>query len=279
MHKCTICNLEFPSTLLNSIHAQEEHGINVVEMKPTVQTATYYYCSLCGKKYSELQMYEKHTIGHRMPEHGYKPFTCKFCGKTFKWNENLLKHLMFHDNQESVRCPACSQTFPNATQLDIHYRMFPVKEDLAKHVLIHGQWRCSDCGRRFTDELFLQRHQLKHSSQAIRFAGLQDFVCDLCGKIFYRPSKLSAHRNLHTGEKPYACKLCSMKFMSRSSWKIHMKWHDSPKRFTCQTCGAAFKMKENFDVHARVHKPPKPFGCNLCHRFYERIEELYVHST
>ncbi|CDW59827.1 zf-C2H2 and zf-C2H2 4 and zf-H2C2 2 domain contai ning protein [Trichuris trichiura] len=294
MRKCPICNLEFPSNLPNSVHAHEEHDTNKVEgavspMKPPVQIVTYdYYCSLCGKRYSKLQMLEKHSIAHRMPKHGYLPFTCRFCGKTFKWNENLLKHLMLHNSQEPIRCSACCQIFSNATRLDVHYRarhgdlgyrfpcsfcpeMFRVKEDLAKHVLIHGQWRCNDCGRRFADQLFFQRHQLKHSSQ--------DFVCDLCGKIFYRPSNLSAHRNLHTGEKPYACKLCSMRFMSRSSWKIHMKWHDSPKRFTCETCGAAFKMKENFDVHVKVHKPPKPFGCNLCHRFYDRIEELYVHST
>ncbi|CDW52993.1 zf-H2C2 2 and zf-C2H2 6 and zf-C2H2 and zf-C2H2 4 domain containing protein [Trichuris trichiura] len=292
IHKCSICRKDFASALLSRQHVQEDHGISDVQralslIKPT-QAVTYEHrCAHCGKAYSKAEMLEKHSIIHRKPESGYMPFTCRFCGKTFRWNENLQKHLTSHDSQEPVQCPECSQMFSNSTRLDVHYKArhatrghqfpctfclksFAVKDALTKHMLSHGQWRCNECGKRFADELFLRRHQSTHSAQ--------DFVCDVCEKVYCRPENLSAHRNLHTGEKPYTCTFCSMRFTSRPNWKAHMKWHSSEKQFACPDCNTRFKTKENLDTHVEVHRQRKPFGCNLCHRFFDRLEYLYTHS-
>ncbi|KHJ45642.1 zinc finger, C2H2 type [Trichuris suis] len=293
IHKCSICRKDFGSALLSRQHVQEDHGISDVQralslIKPT-QAVTYEHrCAHCGKAYSKAEMLEKHSIIHRKPESGYMPFTCRFCGKTFRWNENLQKHLTSHDSQEPVQCPECSQMFSNSTRLDVHYKArhatrghqfpctfclksFAVKDALTKHMLSHGQWRCNECGKRFADELFLRRHQSTHSAQ--------DFVCDVCEKVYCRPENLSAHRNLHTGEKPYTCAFCSMRFTSRPNWKAHIRWHSSEKQFACTDCSTRFKVKDNLETHVEVHRQRKPFGCNLCHRFYDRLEYLYTHCA
>uniref|UniRef100_A0A5S6QCU8 C2H2-type domain-containing protein n=1 Tax=Trichuris muris TaxID=70415 RepID=A0A5S6QCU8_TRIMR len=293
MHKCSICRKDFATALLGRQHVQEDHGISDVQralslIKPSNPITYDYRCVQCDKAYSRPEMLEKHNFIHRKPEAGNMPFTCRFCGKTFKWNENLQKHLTSHDSQEPVQCPECNQMFSNSTRLDVHYKArhatrghqfpctfclktFAVKDALTKHMLSHGQWRCNECGKRFADELFLRRHQSTHSAQ--------DFVCDVCEKVFARPENLSAHRNIHTGEKPYVCSHCPLRFTSRSNCKSHVKWHTSEMPFACNNCNRKFKTKATLDCHVELHKQRKPFSCTACYRSFDRPEYLYTHCA
>uniref|UniRef100_A0A5S6Q3U6 C2H2-type domain-containing protein n=1 Tax=Trichuris muris TaxID=70415 RepID=A0A5S6Q3U6_TRIMR len=112
MHKCSICRKDFGSALLGRQHVQEDHGIcdvqRALSMIESSNPTTYEHrCVQCDKTYSRAEMLAKHNFMHREPGTGYMPFTCRFCGKTFKWNENLQKHLTSHDSQEPVQRPEC----------------------------------------------------------------------------------------------------------------------------------------------------------------------------
>nr|XP_027217604.1 zinc finger protein 836-like [Penaeus vannamei] len=44
---------------------------------------------------------------------------------------------------------------------------------------------------------------------------LKSFVCDVCGKIFYRKSCIQNHMRVHTKEKPYICDIAKKPFLRK----------------------------------------------------------------
>ena len=64
----------------------------------------------------------------------------------------------------------------------------------------------------------------------------QDRVCNVCSKVFAKPSLLARHMRTHTGERPYKCELCTRTFSQQSSLVAHQYTHSNEKPFACNLC-------------------------------------------
>ncbi|KAL3315743.1 hypothetical protein Ciccas_005621 [Cichlidogyrus casuarinus] len=85
---------------------------------------------------------------------------------------------------KSFDCNQCKQVFSSLSALCEHT------------FAIHKAFRCMICEAQFTQRSNLQRHSLRH-------VGFKPFICNICGKAYYRKDHLVRHIELsHPGTNP-----------------------------------------------------------------------------
>ncbi|KAM4652080.1 uncharacterized protein O3C94_014418 [Discoglossus pictus] len=129
---------------------------------------------------------------------------------------------------------------------------------------------CSDCGRAFTCNVNLVKHQRVHT-------GEKPYVCSDCGKCFSTTSNLNTHRIIHTGEKPFVCSECGKCFSWLSSLKEHKKTHTGERPFICSVCGKGFSQVSNLNVHKKTHSE-ETFACSECGKCFCKKGHLVRHQ-
>ncbi|XP_041830044.1 histone-lysine N-methyltransferase PRDM9-like isoform X2 [Melanotaenia boesemani] len=122
-------------------------------------------------------------------------------------NTKLMKYKWFS-------CNCCKQTYGNP-------------EDLKAHKCTVQQHKCEQCGKAFSKQTSLKRHEQMEHAKA------KSYTCDLCGKDFSSSSKLKQH------QKSNSC----------------MKYHCTSELFPCPFCQFSFTMKSYLIKHIKRHHP------------------------
>uniref|UniRef100_A0A8B9JJ67 C2H2-type domain-containing protein n=1 Tax=Astyanax mexicanus TaxID=7994 RepID=A0A8B9JJ67_ASTMX len=110
---------------------------------------------------------------------------------------------------------------------------------------------CLDCGRSFTEQSSLKKHQHIHT-------GEKPYQCSVCGKSFNQQGNLKRHLRIHTGEKLHHCPECGKSFTTQSHLTAHQRIHTGEKPYQCPECGKNFTTLSELKTHRRIHSGEKP---------------------
>lgn len=198
----------------------------------------YYHCSECGKNLNSPYTFYWHLRIHT----GERLFTCHLCGKRFRVNQGLARHLKeTHAGIKKIPCDLCG-------------RMFSTRRNVEDHRRIHTGERpyvCNVCGKTFKQKASLFVHNRTHSD-------VFPFKCSYCGQTFRTRPPLMVHITKHTGEKPHACDVCGRCFRIKYELKRHCLIHSDEKPWRCTDCNLSFRQKRYLVNHKRLnHEPPR----------------------
>lgn len=154
------------------------------------------------------------------------------------------------------------------------------RRQLVNHMVnVHGQeraFKCDRCPKQFSDRYTFRKHnETLHRDRSQK----QKYYCDVCPKVLTTKSGLTAHKLVHTGEKPYECDICSNQFRQRNSLIHHMRTHTKERPYMCHECSKTFGSRNSFRLHMQTHLGIKPFKCTFigCVWAFVQKSKLAVH--
>ena len=199
-------------------------------------------------------------------------FLCTYCNMSFHTQEQLIKHIRVHLEQDSEmlsmidpkmhECDYCSETFNNPTELSKHRFN---SHDIG--------YPCDICGKKFHAALNLQMHRRLHSEN-------RPYVCRHCGKSFKQSAHLGDHVLTHSDARNYSCEICGRQFKIRATLRQHMRRLHNPdyvKKFECKICGSHFHTISALHIHHAKHCDDRPHSCIECGKTFKTFRCLRKH--
>jgi KRAB domain-containing zinc finger protein len=283
---CAMCGLRSDTVKANSEHWAKAHGDRVIEykclefggqcefktssiMNMKLHTKEHMFkeglmdqCPMCNKYFAKRQM-KAHLAVHN----GGPQFSCKECGKMFKFKSGLQTHQKTHDpnyTHNLFTCAECGKEYSMKHQYDAHVR---------RHTEVRP-YRCEICLKAFWSPHDLQYHETIHT-------GLRPFKCTHCDMSFARDLDRKKHFVVkHTEPNKYACSICPVKYNRKDQLLVHELNHRGETPFKCEVCSKGFTRKDKLTRHMDVHVTDDSkyrFSCHLCGKRYTQSGSLFTH--
>ncbi|KAM9316638.1 zinc finger and BTB domain-containing protein 24 [Gastrophryne carolinensis] len=234
----------------------EEIEVDSHSVRIGKQACSDYTCKDCGKVFK----YKHFLAVHRRTHTGERPFRCADCGKGFSQKHALRVHERMHTGERPYKCTVCNKALAT-------------KNSLMEHMSLHEEkksFTCDQCGKVFSQKKQLRSHYRVHSGRGIP-------ECHDCQRKFMDAAQLKKHLRYHTGEKPFTCEICGKSFTAKTTLQTHIRIHRGEKPYTCNVCGKAFADGSASRRHMALHTGKKPFSCEQCNLHFSRLDNLKTH--
>ncbi|XP_034184017.1 kruppel homolog 1 [Osmia lignaria lignaria] len=133
-------------------------------------------------------------------------------------------------------------------------------------------YQCLLCQKIFDQKSLYQSHLRSHGKE-----GEDPYRCNICGKTFAVPARLTRHYRTHTGEKPYQCEYCSKSFSVKENLSVHRRIHTKERPYKCDVCERAFEHSGKLHRHMRIHTGERPHKCTVCSKTFIQSGQLVIH--
>ncbi|XP_022828536.1 zinc finger and SCAN domain-containing protein 2-like isoform X1 [Spodoptera litura] len=139
----------------------------------------------------------------------------KEAGKQYK------KYLMDLDASQ-LQCPQpnCTRSFTTTKLLKAHIRKV--------HCADKQKYICDQCGRGFSAQYLLRRHELVHTGVLVE--------CTVCGVKLRGRTGLTNHLRSHLNIRAHECRFCKKKFTRASTCATHIKFVHKQGMLGCDQC-------------------------------------------
>ena len=167
----------------------------------------------------------------------------------------------------SYQCPVCSNSYPNQSLLNNHYKdshppitckicslTFNTPSTLARHMYVHGELKffCKDCNKGFPFEKDRDKHAISHKKVKSHFC-----IKLGCDKGFFNEHDLKKHVKVHD-KKSWNCPQCKYSTLDEQNPKAHMRVHSDLKPDLCLKCLQLFK----YHVQLVRHQSNPDISCS-----------------
>lgn len=161
--KCIACGKRFARRDKLHMHMKTHPGVK------------FFVCNVgkCCWKFTHKAQLDEHKMMHDK--------TCYICGKSFKRNDKLKRHMSVHTGVKNYGCDMCGKKFSRKDSLDVH-------------LLTHTEtktFRNEECGKKFTKKHKPRVHIDKQHIDT------DAFECGECGDTFLKRTQLIKHMAKH----------------------------------------------------------------------------------
>uniref|UniRef100_A0A2K6V141 BCL11 transcription factor B n=1 Tax=Saimiri boliviensis boliviensis TaxID=39432 RepID=A0A2K6V141_SAIBB len=244
------------------------------------------------------------------PQPPAKSKSCEFCGKTFKFQSNLIVHRRSHTGEKPYKCQLCDHACSQASKLKRHMKTHMHKagslagrSDDGLSAASSPEPGTSDAAKRIKVEKDLELppaalipSENVYSQWLVGYAASRHFMKDpFLGFTDARqsPFATSSEHSSENGSLRFSTPpgdlldggLSGRSGTASGGSTPHLggpgpgrpSSKEGRRSDTCEYCGKVFKNCSNLTVHRRSHTGERPYKCELCNYACAQSSKLTRH--
>ncbi|KAK5646832.1 hypothetical protein RI129_005296 [Pyrocoelia pectoralis] len=241
-------------------------------------------CKFCGKLENNIAQFSNHIIDHYNEK---RKINCDECNQTFTTKKRLRRHMKEVHN-ETTAIKVRKNTEADATKPKELIVGGPLLNDLLTDSLDNTNLILpnielnlnvleNDALNLSVDNLLNDNvKELDHFNFDIT-ESQEQFVCDVCLKVFAKLKYLIQHLKKHTGR--FTCGHCLKIFCRKENLDVHKcpKNNQQESTHECTICSKSFALKRYLRRHTDiVHN--RLYACEKCNKINNSIKDYNQHN-